>query len=128
MQAVQAAHAALDFAIAHPSLTAAWHSTSNTLVILVVPDELALGWLEQDAQAAGLRVASFHEPDLGDALTAVAIEPAGYRLLRRLPLACAWRLGELSKSSYPAHVFLEEFPASPDWLGSESALVAGHLA
>ena len=87
IQAVQAAHAVIEFAITHPRLTAAWHAASNTLVILVVPDELALGWLEQDATAAGLRVAPFHEPDLGDALTAVAIEPAAGRLLRRLPLA-----------------------------------------
>jgi hypothetical protein len=86
-QAVQAAHAVIDFAITYPRLTASWHAASNTLVILVVPDELALSWLEQDARTAGLRVAPFHEPDLGDALTAVAIEPAAGRLLRRLPLA-----------------------------------------
>lgn len=86
-QAVQAMHAAIDFAITYPALTAAWHSASNTLVILVVPDELALGWLEQDARAAGLRVAPFHEPDLDGALTAVAFEPAAGRLLRHLPLA-----------------------------------------
>ncbi len=86
-QAVQAAHAVIDFACTYPSLTATWHAASNVLVILAVPDELALGWLEQDVRAAGLRVAPFHEPDLGGALTAVAIEPAAARLLRRLPLA-----------------------------------------
>jgi hypothetical protein len=52
-----------------------------------VPDELALSWLCDDADNAGLRVIRFHEPDLGGALTAAAIEPAGHRLVRRLPLA-----------------------------------------
>jgi hypothetical protein len=56
---------------------------------LAVPDELSLGWLCDDAVAAGLRVARFREPDLGGALTAAAIEPAGRRLVSRLPLAFA---------------------------------------
>jgi hypothetical protein len=38
---------------------------------------------------AGLRVAAFHEPDLDDALTALALEPAASRLVSRLPLALA---------------------------------------
>jgi hypothetical protein len=50
-------------------------------------DELALGWLYSDAATAGLRAASFHEPDLGGALTAVALEPAARYLVRRLPTA-----------------------------------------
>jgi hypothetical protein len=66
-----------------------WHVTSNTLVVLAVPDELALVWLRDDARAAGLRVVSFHEPDLGGCLTAVALEPAGHKLVARLPLALA---------------------------------------
>jgi hypothetical protein len=64
-----------------------WHATSNTLVVLAVPNELSLGWLCDDAAAAGLRVARFHEPDLGGSLTAAALDPAGHRLVSRLPLA-----------------------------------------
>jgi hypothetical protein len=56
-------------------------------VILTVPDELSLGWLCTDAIAAGLCVVAFHEPDLDGSLTAVALEPAGHRLVSRLPLA-----------------------------------------
>jgi len=52
-----------------------------------VRDELALGWLCDDAAAAGLRVVRFHEPDLGGALTAAAFEPAAHRLVAHLPLA-----------------------------------------
>jgi hypothetical protein len=44
-------------------------------VVLVVPDELSLGWLCDDASAAGLRVVRFHEPDLDGSLTASALEP-----------------------------------------------------
>ena len=58
-------------------------------MLLAASDELSLGWLRADAVTAGLRVASFHEPDLGDALTAIALEPAGQRLVAGLPLALA---------------------------------------
>ena len=75
------------------------HATSNTLVVLAVPDELALGWLCRDAEIAGLRVIRVHEPDLGDALTAAAIEPAGAEFLRRLPLALKSRAAIMSDTS-----------------------------
>lgn len=82
-------HAALDFAFAFPSLTFDWHARSNTLVVLAVSDELALSWLGQDAEAAGFAIVKVHEPDLGGALTAIAVEPAGWRLLRSVPMAFA---------------------------------------
>jgi hypothetical protein len=55
--------------------------------VLAAPDELSLGWLCHDAAAAGFRVVTFHESDLGGALTAAALEPAAARLVSRLPLA-----------------------------------------
>jgi hypothetical protein len=85
------AHAALDFAVAHPDLVADWHSASNVLVVLTVADELSLGWLCDDAAAAGLRVVKVNEPDLAGALTAAALEPAAHRLVSHLPLAFAQR-------------------------------------
>lgn len=93
-QACQAVHAALEFALAHPGLVAAWHGASATLVVLAARDELSLGRLCQDAAAGGLRVATFHEPDLGGALTAAAFEPAAHRLVAHLPLALS-RRGEV---------------------------------
>ena len=84
-------HAALDLAVAHPSLVAAWHGDSNTLVVLAAPDELALAWLVDDARAARLRVAPFFEPDLAGQLTAAAFEPAARRLVGHLPLALSRR-------------------------------------
>ena len=83
--------------MAFPALTTQWHASSNTLVVLATRDELALAWLAQDAEAAGLALVKVHEPDLGGSLTAIAVEPAGHRLLRGLPLALAsgsrFRLG-----------------------------------
>jgi hypothetical protein len=86
-------HAAIKFALAFPEVTAA----APTLVLLGCSDELALFWLHADAVAAGLRVASFQEPDLNDALTALALEPAASRLVGRLPLALADPLTSLDE-------------------------------
>ena len=86
-QACQAIHAACDFAVAHPRIFAEWQRDSNTMVLLAVRDELDLQRLRSDAVVAGRRSVAFHEPDLGDALTALALEPAAHRLVRHLPLA-----------------------------------------
>ena len=84
---MQAAHAALDFAVAYPKLTFGWHSSSNTLALLAACDELELCWLLASAKVAGITAVPFREPDLDDGLTAVAVEPAGWRLCRKYPLA-----------------------------------------
>ena len=76
-------HAAIKFALAFPEVAAA----APTLVLLAVADELSLSWLRADAVAAGRRVTAFQEPDLNNALTALALEPAAGRLVARLPLA-----------------------------------------
>jgi hypothetical protein len=57
------------------------------LVVLAAADELTLGWLCDDAAAAGFRVVRFHEPDLDGSLTAAALEPTAHRLVSHLPLA-----------------------------------------
>ncbi len=81
-------HAAIEFALAFPDVAAA----AATVVLLAASDELSLIWLRADAIAAGLRVTSFCEPDLDDAVTALALEPTASRLLGRLPLALAGSL------------------------------------
>lgn len=86
-QAVQAVHAALDFSVAHPGLLAAWHSDSNHLAVLTVPNLDTLQVLCWDAEDRGLLVVEFREPDLGNELTAAAFEPAAQRFLSSLPLA-----------------------------------------
>jgi hypothetical protein len=81
-------HAAIQFALAFPDVAAA----APTVIVLAARDELSLTWLRDDATAAGLLVAAFHEPDLDDALTALALEPAAGRLVAGLPLALAGSL------------------------------------
>lgn len=87
MQACQVAHVALRFALSFPEIAAAWQRHSETIAIVSTRDELALSWLYTDAVRDGLHAVLFHEPDLGGALTAVALEPAARYLVRRLPTA-----------------------------------------
>jgi hypothetical protein len=59
------------------------------LVLVTAIDELELSRIRLDVADAGLRAVPFHEPDLGGALTAVAVEPAGRRFLVNLPTMLA---------------------------------------
>ena len=88
-QAVQGAHALTEFAFEHPETAKAWHEQSNTLAFLAVPDESALQRLHERAFDLDIKASAFREPDLGDSLTAIAIEPTGSRICRSLPLALA---------------------------------------
>ncbi len=64
----------MGFALTFPEIAVA----APVVVLLAASDELSLSWLHADAVTAGLRVASFQEPDLGGALTAVALERSGW--------------------------------------------------
>lgn len=94
-QAAQAVHAARQFQALHPDLERAWFERSNTIAILSAPSEEALSELASLAERLELRIARFHEPDIDNQLTAIAIEPGDHarRICRRLPLthsrACA---------------------------------------
>lgn len=88
LAAAQAVHAAFSFATRHPSITGPWQRESQYLVIVTVPDEVALIALASSALARNLEVSTWHEPDLDGAATAVALEPgiAARRLCANLPL------------------------------------------
>jgi peptidyl-tRNA hydrolase len=88
-QAVQAAHAMRQFAFQHPDADRVWFEQSNTLALLAVPDEEALRRLADRADDRDLKLSLFREPDLDNALTAIALEPGhrSQRLCRNLPLA-----------------------------------------
>lgn len=88
-QAVQAAHSLREWSARHPEIDRQWYEESNTLALLVVEDEQALGRLLQRAGAHGIPYAEFHEPDRGNEMTAVALAPgeASRRLCRGLSLA-----------------------------------------
>ena len=80
----QAVHAARAFAATYPTLEQFWFEESNNIVVLQHPD---LPSLAEKLEGKGLRLAKFHEPDLGGELTAFCAEPAAWRALSSLPLA-----------------------------------------
>jgi hypothetical protein len=75
-----------EFAVRHPDLVSAWARDGGSLRFLAAADELALCWLLADAGRDGYQAVPFCEPDLGNALTAVAVYGAA-RLCSRYPLA-----------------------------------------
>lgn len=88
MQAAQVAHALRQFVQEHAQIEREWFAKSNTLVLVKVPDEVALSRLLEHAKCLRIAVSSFREPDLDDEVTALALQPcsATKRLTRNLPL------------------------------------------
>lgn len=86
-RAAQICHALRQFGDEHPAVDKLWFETSNTLVLLEVPDEQALLSLADEAKANGLPTSLFREPDIGYAPTALALGPGARHLVRHLPLA-----------------------------------------
>jgi hypothetical protein len=56
-------------------------------VLVVARDELELCWLAEEAARAAVPHATFHEPDLDWALTAIALGASAAPLVRKYPLA-----------------------------------------
>lgn len=75
-QAVQAAHAAIDFQHEYPREANDWHKTSNYLIFLTVADEKQLRLLILQAAKRGIKIKAFREPDINNELTAIALEPS----------------------------------------------------
>ena len=88
LAAAQAAHAAFEFSAQHPDLVRPWLAQSKYLVLVTVPDEDALIGLASRALQRGIRLTSWHEPDMANALTAIALEPGpeARRCTANLPL------------------------------------------
>lgn len=87
-QAVQSAHALREFIHLHSDIDSQWYNNSNYLALLVVSNVEELNYLLHKAEQQGIAVAAFHEPDLNNELTAIAIAPGemSRRLCRRLKL------------------------------------------
>ena len=87
-QAVQSAHAAIDFCFEHPSRAGPWQKESNYLVLLSLNNEEQLKLLIRNCERLDLRHTVFREPDIGNLITAVAIEPSEktQKLVSRIPL------------------------------------------
>lgn len=88
---MQSLHALQEFGIHHPEVTKEWYEKSNYLGLLSVKNENDLMVLFCKASSRGIRVAIFREPDIGDRVTAIALEPGpqSRRLCSSLPLALA---------------------------------------
>lgn len=88
-QAVQSCHAIRQFTAEHPEVDSEWFTKSNYLALLSVADEKELMRLIVAADDHGLKWSAFREPDVGGAITAIAIEPhpKAQELCKSLPLA-----------------------------------------
>lgn len=87
-KAVQSAHAAINFTFEHPSRAGPWFRDSNYLVLLEVKNERQLKQLIQRCEELQLYYTVFREPDIGNQITAVAIEPSDItrKLVSKIPL------------------------------------------
>lgn len=95
-RAAQLCHAMRQWSEEEPEADRQWFAKSNTLVLLEAANESALSTLVGRARAAQVPCAEFREPDLEEALTAVAIGPTGSGLVAQLPLALRERKGGLA--------------------------------
>ncbi len=83
LQIAQSCHALQTFNDQHPDAAKVWE---GNLVVLTTKDAEALAQLATDLGRQHLLVC-FHEPDLGGALTAIAVAGEAAPLLSALPLA-----------------------------------------
>lgn len=86
-QAVQSCHAMRQFTADHPELDQEWFKGSNYLALLSVENEVELMKLITKASDASLKWSAFREPDVGGAITAIALEPGAKDLCKGLQLA-----------------------------------------
>lgn len=86
-QAVQAAHALAQFFVDYPQQAVSWAKGSNTLALLAASGEPELRALVEKAEGKDHKVSPFYEPDRGNEMTAIALEPKAKTLVRKYPLA-----------------------------------------
>ena len=77
------------FTADHPEIDKEWFISSNYLGLLSVKDELALIELIRQAGDNNIQYSIFREPDVDNAITAIAIAPGkkSKKLCSKLPLA-----------------------------------------
>ena len=87
-KAVQSTHAAINFIFEHPGRAGPWFHNSNYLIELEAKDENELKHLIHKCEYHQLAYTVFREPDIGNQITAIAIEPSKQtqKLVRKIPL------------------------------------------
>jgi peptidyl-tRNA hydrolase len=65
-----------------------WHTESNYVIALGIPDQRELEMLARKAEKKGITVVRFYEPDIDNQLTSICLEPceATRRITSHLPL------------------------------------------
>ena len=84
LKCAQACHALRLFGESYPEIDQNWYDNSNNIVVLQHEDIPSMAELLGDL---GLNLSCFHEPDMDGAMTAICVEPAGKKSLRKLELA-----------------------------------------
>ena len=74
-QCTQGMHGSHVFAIEHPEVFQEWYEKSNYLAVLAAKNEHELIHVFNKAQLMGIRCSLFREPDIGDQVTAIVLEP-----------------------------------------------------
>ena len=102
LQAAQAVHAVGEFRDIHTNIYDEWFSKSNFIAILQVKDYHALKELMKTLNNKNIRFTSFREPDLGNEITSLCIEPGieSRKVLSSLPLALKGYSYKDRKDSY----------------------------
>lgn len=72
----QSCHVAFQFAAEHPDITNKWMNESNYICILESSNEYELCQLIEKTIKLNLKISVFREPDLGNQITSIAIEPS----------------------------------------------------
>jgi peptidyl-tRNA hydrolase len=96
LQLAQAVHAMAQFAHDHPNEFTPWQTRSNYLVVVAVDNEDELLELIVTISRKGLQRSAVREPDIGNQVTAVAIEPGAdaKRICAQYPLALKVKVKE----------------------------------
>lgn len=73
----------------HPDRAGPWHAESNYLVFLSLKNEHELEQLICKCDEKKIKYTLFREPDIGNQITAVALEPTinSQKLVSNIPLA-----------------------------------------
>ena len=96
-KAVQSTHAAINFTFEHPSRAGPWFKNSNYLVQLEIENEAQLEKLINNCEKEKIAHTIFREPDIGNQITAIAIEPSPktQKLVGKLPLLFKSKTNEI---------------------------------
>jgi peptidyl-tRNA hydrolase len=86
-QLAQSCHAVAEFGVVSPQRFTEWAKAQRNLVVLQAPGLTALATIAAQLARDGIQFAPFHEPDMGDELTAIAFGAEAAKLVSQLPLA-----------------------------------------